>query len=233
MTFARRWWCLTVLLGMLTGTQQFLFWSRHHAAKSRLAAQQASVVSSRVESERLQLALLQSGRMWAGQLHAHSESSPQHVPSRVVEPTLRRRIFGQIRLNESKPPIIAELEMHECDPGSQACTTGGNITLLDGDRVLCRITVGLLKTQGEPSEYQVHWPIDRLDAEENHALMKRLSGEAPPPDRDTFHRLMQAAYAGTSNNSREAATSHKVAIVRAILRAICVSRTQSSGDADS
>lgn len=224
MSFGRRWWCLVVLLGMLAGTQQFFFWRQHLAAKSQLAAQQTHLVSSRQQDVRITNELIESGRLWIGQLHEHSEAAIQNTANNTRNTMQRRLVLGRLKLTESTPRLTANLEMHECDPSSQTCATGGSITLLDDERLMCRISISLLQPQGQPSRFEVAWLGNEHDADSKLALVKRLCGDGPPPDRDTFRRLLQAAYSEDQNNFEHSASSHKAALVRAVLQAICASQ---------
>lgn len=224
MSLDRRWWCLIALLGMLAGTQQFFFWSRRLAAESLLAAQQTHLARVRQENERTASELIESGRLWTGPLHGHSEAALQDTTNNTRDTTQRRLALGRLKLEESTPRFTANLEIHECDPHSQTCATGGSITLLDNERLVCRISISLLQSQGQPSNFEVAWASNEHEAGTKLALVKRLCGDGPLPDRDTFQRLLQAAYAEGQNSFEHSVNSHKAALVRAVLRAICASQ---------
>lgn len=224
---------LLFALALLIAIQQGHAWWQHRSADLRNARERTHIIEVAEHGERGQRELTHSG-----ELHDNAGDLPDdvHGPSRGRERQRTvRSIAGRIDLEQES--LSALFELHECDPGSPLCSTGGTITVFSGDQRVCVISVGILQPSedGAPrSDYQVAWdPRDEvppLTDSERVEMLRRLAGGSELPDRTAWHRLLREAYGSDPQPESSAVPSELIAqkLVRAILMAIVGSRTSNT-----
>lgn len=159
-------------------------------------------------------------------------SAPDDWERSEFRPSPRsRRINGTIDFEQES--LSVNLDLHECQPGSSLCATGGTMTVFAGDQPLCVISVGILQPPSDglpPNHYRVEWHAREdgfsfADADRISTL-NRLAGTAAILDRSGFLQLLRAGYAdGSPEDSASTEESLEKRLIRAICTAIVRSRT--------
>ena len=183
------------------------------------------------ESVRIEREQIDKGRVWVGELH-ESLDGPPGPPTSAIPDRASRRLFGLTQFEDCE--LSVTLELHECDPGSRSCTSGGNIDVNHGDRIVCSISVGLLQVTdaGRSSNYRVNWHSDEagrpLENDAKLRILRQLAGGRLASNRAAFHGLMQSAYRNAQRGNVDDDANLRRAIVRTIFNAIIDSRGVSS-----
>jgi hypothetical protein len=209
---------LLTAFAFLVILQQALAWQADRQERDRAAQFQATLESHARESWEREQVLRDNGRLWTGALHA-PVSADRPAELAPGSTTSQKHIAGQVDLGIEPGQWSARMELHECDPGSSLCSSGGTILLFNQGRVICTITTKLLQSQSGPSadgfraEWAGDWAGGRLQ------LLRMLGGNGAAPTREEFQQLLRAAYGGVE--PREALCA---SLIRGVFRAISAVR---------
>ena len=231
---------LLCLLVTLVLAQQLLARRMFQASELQQARDRSHFERIATTAELAEREQLRRDELWIGRLYDDTEQS---VPNDLERPEFRpppgaHRIAGRIDFEEES--LAVNLELHECQPGSSLCATGGTLTVFNGDRPLCVISVGILQAPSDgiaQSHYRVSWQphadgISITNPERIHA-MHQLAGKTAIPDRSRFFQLLRAGYADESRqNSAPLEESLEKQLIRAICRAIVRSRSALKSQAE-
>jgi len=146
-------------------------------------------------ADQLRAARIRLGEVWAGELCENKDSvdTPDQIsgPS-VPNPTEQRRIHKELPLGNGE--VRVAIELHECNPGSDACTSGGSLQLFraEGDQILTG-SLSLFQDDGK-SVYEFNWDNTIWQEEEKIVTLKGAVGDEAPPERDAIYALIRKLY---------------------------------------
>lgn len=129
----------------------------------------------------LAAALERTGELWIGEIHPPLQSAERagETDPVAMNPTIQQsRIAGQIALLPDGT-LFGEIELHECNPASRICTSGGSLALRDSTgRTLCTTPLSLLSA-GQ-NQYELRWTAvtDRWGEDRKIRLLRSASADA-------------------------------------------------------
>jgi hypothetical protein len=142
--------------------------------------------------------LIREGTVWLGDLDLPATSqqdSLRQKPRISASPQLYQRIWGWIPSRNSS--VTAQYDMHECNPGSPTCTTGGTISIESSNRAICTISLNLLQPDASGhlrSTFRVNWWDTSLSQGEKFEIFQELAGPAVVADAATLGQLLRSTY---------------------------------------
>ena len=188
---------VTVLCGTIALFLRIEPW-RDHTSAARDWAVQAQLDQQKSEAERLESERIQSGELWVGQLYPEDDLQTEstHVSSSNLLST--ERVFGATHFEQLGLSVTTEL--HQCQPGSSTCGSGGTIEVSLNGQTVCVMSLGILQSASteNSSHYRVDWNPDRQgryqSEDEKLRLLEQVAAGGLPSSQNSFHRLMRSAY---------------------------------------
>lgn len=165
------------------------------------------------------------GVLWEGSLH-DAEFKAQHAGVDSTAVVARDHLFAENIPFELDEQYLISGEIHQCQPGSDSCASGGvlRLTTSDGDAVFdCQ--VGLFQGSGvRPSFYALLWGAEAPASEsEKQSLLAAISADTAHPDAALFRDSLTAAYADSEAEGEQSAAvgeSHLLRLFQYVARAV-------------
>lgn len=192
---------LALLSVLLIG--QRLFAQFTEKSKSEAYAKHIEQIIEDRESQRQQL--IDNGSLWTGSLHEKSDiigDAFGKSPSSMMLEGQRRISVDSVPLGRDSQYQLT-MELHECNPGSDTCSSGGSfrLTTSDGEPLFSGEIGVLLIDPEQPSYYSLQWDgvAEVLTPNERERLLSEIAGASDRPSAATFLVNLQLAYQFTSH----------------------------------
>jgi hypothetical protein len=190
-------WLALALLCVAFGSQR---WLAHYYAHAESEAYGQYIDQIVHQSETLRQERLDKGTLWLGQLHDENVAPNDPIapsPSSMTLEGQRRISIESIPLGKGSRYHLA-MEIHECNPGSEACSSGGTIRLstASGEPLFtCELGM-LLAGAAKQSYYSLLWDeaAESMTVDERQQLLNELAGDKGLPVAATFLENLQVAY---------------------------------------
>jgi hypothetical protein len=190
------WFALAILSVSLVVQRQLA----QSAANSQSQAYAEHIDQIIAESETLRQQRLDRGALWLGGLHEKvlsKNDAPPPSPSTMTLAGQRRIAIESVPVGSDRQYLLA-MEIHECNPGLDACSSGGSIRLTTAaGEPLFSCEMGILLTDPtKPSYYSLLWDeaAESLTHEERQHLLEEIAGEHEQPSAAAFFENLQLAY---------------------------------------
>ncbi len=217
---------LTVLFALAVVALSAAF--RQHRKSALLESEFVATLERQAnEAVHIERERIGKGRVWVGELH-ESLDGPLDPTTSAIPDCASRRLSGLTQFEDCE--LSVTLELHECDPGSRSCASGGNIEVNHDGRIVCSISVGLLQVTdaGRSSNYRINWHADEtgrpLENDAKLRILRRLAGGRLASNRAAFRGLMQSAYRNAQRGNVNDDAKLRRTIVCTIFNAIIDSR---------
>jgi hypothetical protein len=203
-------------------------WVRGQAKARREALHLATLEQDLQELQRVEQARVASGDVWVEELHARlpAETGAQAPSSPNVNSLLHQRRLARL-MHFPGSELTVNTELHECNPGSEVCTTGGSIQVRMGTHFVCAVSVGLLQVSasGQPSSYyRVDWQPkadgSTLTRAEKLAIVHQLALGGRLRSTSELQSLLESAYSLPTGSAAGDENPHLRSLVSTIFRAI-------------
>lgn len=185
-----------------------LIFQRQYARRSATARSEAyaqHIDQTIREAAALRLERVETGALWRGALHEDVAASD----NAAAEASMSTSLAGQRRISVDAVPVGSDhpyhvaMDIHECHPGSDACSSGGSIRLMTaaGTTVFsCELGM-LLPEPARQSYYSLLWnPAGpSMTTQERLQLLKGFVAGGGRPDASTFFDNLQFAYRYTNH----------------------------------
>ena len=182
-------------LAILLGAQRTYLYVHSIVHEQEVADQNAKYYAQVLEIYRQDNMLrTKEGRLWLGDLQPAGEATNAEAvqvdtqsPTKITSPRQVVRV-----LPVSTDNMRVEFECHECTPGSQLCTTGGTLKLLDSQGNM--ILSGSLSLFNGTSTYQLDWLQPSMDEQEKLAMLKQIVAGQAALDQQDYYSILRKLY---------------------------------------
>lgn len=219
-------WFALAILSVSLGFQRQI---AEIAAKAESEAYAQHIDQIIQDSETLRQQRIENGALWLGTLHEKIATNNDAPPLSPSSTTLE----GQRRISIDSVPLAGDsryhlaMEIHECHPGSDACSSGGSIRLTTAKgEPLFSCELGMLLTgPTKQSYYSLLWDeaAESLTAEERHQLLKSIAGENSQPNAASFLENLRVAY-GFNNHLEGPGKRQAMQLWQNVFKAIIADR---------
>ena len=210
---------MLVILGVLLATQQAVRFQQEANGRQQQLALTAARLEDQLEISQQQLHAVRrrAGLLWDGTLHEPLQDTTASMPVNPDMLMSQERIVSSVPLNP-EGTLTAQIDLHECNPGSQICTSGGMIELTNArGAVFCSIELNILSVDAGRYEFSWTTEADGWTEAEKIDTIASLAGPDTKCDRETFQELLASLYQ-TGNADSPEFNQQRKRLVQVVLR---------------